>query len=166
MKKKNSGENPDGVFYLDHERHIARSLEEAIDLIRPSQELGQIRFWSPELGKTQSIFEIHSICQMLGLRARIPRVPLEGIALIKKDGVQITVPTANISVGGLGARADEDFILSGDVVLVIRASGLDEIGPIKAAVIYNSRGKVGFRFFETTSHEKTKIEEFIRTVKP
>ncbi len=160
--KKNSLEAKlDPWFYLDHERHIPRTFEEAVDLLRPADRLESIKLWSPSLERAQSVFEIRALCRVLGLPEREPRVPLVGIVLIQQSEQLIEAQTKDLSTGGLGARVVSAVPLSGEVILSVESLNGINIGPMNAEVVFHRGERVGFKFTEINSNRKAEIEDFI-----
>lgn len=152
------------AYFLDHERHIPRTLNEIIDLITPSTHLQLVRFWLPVAGRSVSLFEVPEVCNAMGLPLRQQvRSKIEGTLILQKEGVRVSIPTETISANGVGARIGNNITFSGEVLISLRSEQLSGIEPTEATVLYNHNGSIGLRFNQLEPKSKNRIIEFVNS---
>ena len=155
------------VYYLDHERHIPRTIEEVTDLLIPSKAvLSQVKIWSPVDGFSRSVFESRSICEAMGLRRRENiRTALDGNVTISKGKIILNAEIDTISSVGIGIHLNRnlDPALAGEFTITFKRTELLDVAPVSAELLYSQKDGVGFKFSRMSAETSHHIIGHVRS---
>lgn len=152
------------VYFLDHERHIPRTLEEVVELVKPAGAyLSQIMLWSPKESRSKSVYEDKTICEALGLQHRQNvRAQANGLVVLKKGNVEYICEINTVSSSGLGATLMHNVEVSGEVTVFFKSSEIGDIAPIKAKIIYKHDRELGIKFEVMNAEAASYIISYIK----
>jgi hypothetical protein len=154
-----------GVYFLDHERHIPRSLPETIDLLMPSLgDIKAIKLWSHQANRNLSVYEVPEICMHLGISGRkYIRTALRGSAALKIDGQEIIAQLSSISISGIGLEVSLPVGASKDCTIEICSGPMAGTGPIEVTALYCQNGTTGFSFKALDRKTQDLISAYVRS---
>lgn len=151
------------AYFLEHEKHIPRSKEELLDLLKPmkNEDLPFIRLFCHDEKRSYMVYEKEELALALGiLNRKNIRAEVEGLVLIKKGKEKIIAPLSTISREGLGVKLKgEPF--QGEVEIFIRTKLLKELVRLNAEVLYYKKGIMGLKFTTISDADEAKVKKLV-----